>query len=71
MVDEVKIDHGEWYINELGDYCFRVVGGNNEIISWGESYLDKADCLAALRALCPEPIPIIQGYVDRASGAFD
>jgi uncharacterized protein YegP (UPF0339 family) len=61
MADEVKIDRGEWYVDDEGQFRFRVVSGNNEIIAWGESYVDKDDCLAALEALLPVGCPIVQG----------
>ena len=50
----------------FGQYRFRVLGGNNEILAWGESYVDKRDCLAMLEALMPNG-SIIEGRADRAT----
>ena len=63
---EVKIDRGEWYVDDDGEFRFRVVAANNEILAWGESYVDKDDCLAALEALC-HGAPIIKGKAYRAT----
>lgn len=64
MADEVKIERGEWYIDDISLFRFRVVGGNNEILAWGEAYARKDECLATLRALC-HGAPIIEGKAER------
>ena len=46
----VEIGWGELY-QIIGGWRLRIVGSNGEIIAYGESYVNKADAVAALRAL--------------------
>lgn len=44
----MKIMKYEVYQDEKGEFRFRLVSGNNEVIATGEGYKNKADCLNAI-----------------------
>ena len=47
---KVEVGHGELYTQE-GQWRFRIVARNGQILSWGESYERRADAEATLVAL--------------------
>ncbi len=63
--DKVTVAKGEWFRDEAGQYRFRVLATNGEILAWGESYARKEDCLAALKALLWGNGPIVEGTAQR------